>query len=153
MPYKIALTTSNGSDVDLHFGQSTEFQVFQVHEDTGTWEFLEQRNLNRATGPACAPGECPDTSQASCAPGCAAPSQAASCGGCGSGQGHRDERIEAVIAVLSDCNYILTAKIGPKPQAVLKQAGITALESPTDLGVAIGKLNTYHNKYNKITRF
>jgi predicted Fe-Mo cluster-binding NifX family protein len=162
MPYKIALTTSNGSEVDLHFGQSTEFQVFQVNEDSGTWEFLERRKLNRASAPACAPGVCSDTPQAaaSCVPGACAPpaescapqAEASSCGGCGGGQGHRDERIQAVIDVLSDCNYILTSKIGPKPQAVLKQAGITALESPADLGVAIGKLNNYHNKYSKIPR-
>jgi predicted Fe-Mo cluster-binding NifX family protein len=129
MSYKIALTSSNGADIDQHFGHTRHFTILQVDEDSGAWELLEYRDLRPQDA------ACPDAGSA--------------CGGCGSGHGHQDGRLQAVVETLAGCVYILTAKIGPKPQAVLKQAGITALESPADLSRAVQKLNVYHKRFNR----
>jgi predicted Fe-Mo cluster-binding NifX family protein len=127
MSYKIALTSSNGRQIDLHFGHTDEFQIIHVDDISGIWEILEPRKLiikELVTGGNCSGDGC-------------------------TGHGHNDVRLNAVIQILSDCRYILTARIGPKPQAVLQQAGITVLESPENIAIAIPKLHAYHLKYAK----
>ncbi len=39
---KIAVATSDGVNIDVHFGQAGSFHIFHVHED-GTHQLLEQR--------------------------------------------------------------------------------------------------------------
>jgi nitrogen fixation protein NifB len=47
---KIAVATSDGINIDLHFGQTTLFHIFDVNED-GTYQLIEQRGIiPRATG-------------------------------------------------------------------------------------------------------
>ncbi|MDR2501087.1 MAG: dinitrogenase iron-molybdenum cofactor biosynthesis protein [Treponema sp.] len=117
MSYKIALTSSDGESIDLHFGKTSAFTIVEVDERDGTWQLLETRTL--AAGPSCGP--------------------ASGCGG-----GH--ERLAAALTLLAGCEYILTAKIGPKPQAFFRRAGITALEAPPSLAAAIPPLNAYRLK-------
>jgi predicted Fe-Mo cluster-binding NifX family protein len=132
MSYKIALTSSGALAIDLHFGHTRRFDILEVNENSGEWKALEERSLQPEDPQACSPG-------------------GAFCGGggCGAGQGHQDDRLQLVIKTLSDCAYILTAKIGPRPQAVLKQAGITALESPPGIERAVQQLNAYHQRIKK----
>jgi predicted Fe-Mo cluster-binding NifX family protein len=128
MPYRIALTSSDGKFVDLHFGHAEKFSILSVDEQTGKWELLEQRLLDQADTISC---------------------PASGSGAC---HGHNDERLNLVIKTISDCQYVLTSKIGPKPQEILKRAGITALESPADINFAVSKLHVYHLKYADINR-
>jgi predicted Fe-Mo cluster-binding NifX family protein len=131
MPYKIALTSSDGKNIDLHFGHAENFLIAEVDEQQGSWKILESRAL---------PHEADNCSAANA--NCSAST------GC-TGHGHQDGRLLSVISAISDCTYILTAKIGPKPHSVLQKAGITALEAPLDIAEALPKLNTYHLKYFK----
>jgi predicted Fe-Mo cluster-binding NifX family protein len=126
MPYRIALASSNGKQVDLHFGHAESFFIIQVDEKTGAWQPVEQRLLPEA---ACGSGE----------PG----------GGC---SGHNDEKLNRVVGLLPDCRYLLTSRIGKKPHAFLQCSGIAALESPPDINEAIAKLNKYHLKYGNINK-
>jgi predicted Fe-Mo cluster-binding NifX family protein len=135
MPYKIALTSADGKSVDLHFGHTDTFQILQVDESSGSWEILEQRSIAGPEDGAAAKADC----GSSCGTG-------APVSGCG-GHGHNDTRLEAVIALLHDCRYLLTSRIGPKPSETLRCAGITALEAPADLELAVSKLHVYHLKY------
>jgi predicted Fe-Mo cluster-binding NifX family protein len=130
MLYNIALTSSDGKQVDLHFGHAVFFHIIQVDERTGLWKAVEQRDLPETT--------CGDTGF--------------DCGARGGCSGHNDERLNRVIGVLSDCRYLLTSRIGKKPHAVLQRAGITALESPPDIGEAVSRLNKYHLKYGNINK-
>ena len=41
---KIAVATSDGVTIDVHFGQATSFHIFDVAED-GTYQLLEQRQI------------------------------------------------------------------------------------------------------------
>lgn len=61
-------------------------------------------------------------------------------------------RINSITELLEGCTYLLTAKIGPKPCDLLKRSGITALESPPDIGEAVLKLNIYHRKFGKLNK-
>jgi predicted Fe-Mo cluster-binding NifX family protein len=84
MRYNIALTSSDGKQVDLHFGHAEFFYIVQVEESTGAWSSVEQRRLPAAP---CGGGES---------------------GGAGC-SGHNDERLNRVMGILSDCRYLLTS--------------------------------------------
>ncbi|MDR3122943.1 MAG: hypothetical protein LBU16_04095 [Treponema sp.] len=130
MPYRIAITSSDGKQIDLHFGHADSFYVIQVDEETGAWEPVGRRDLPEAVPEGAEPD----------------------CGGRGGCSGHNDERLNRVIGILPDCRYLLTFRIGKKPHAFLQRAGITALESPGDLSLAIPKLTAYHIKYGRINK-
>jgi predicted Fe-Mo cluster-binding NifX family protein len=137
MSYKIALTSSDGKTIDTHFGQARTFRILEVDEASGAWEFEEFRTLP------------PESCQA--VSGCAQ----AGGGACGerapvSGCGHQDGRLRQVAGLLSDCRYVLSARIGKKPHMALQRAGITALESPADISFALSKLHAYHVKYARL---
>ncbi|MBJ6802281.1 NifB/NifX family molybdenum-iron cluster-binding protein [Geomonas propionica] len=51
MELRVALATSDGTSVDLHFGRADRFAIYRLAD--GGWEHLEDR-LNQ---PACAGGE------------------------------------------------------------------------------------------------
>jgi predicted Fe-Mo cluster-binding NifX family protein len=132
MPYNIALTSSNGKQVDTHFGHADDFYILQVDEESGAWEILEKKALPASSASATG-DDCND--------------------GCGEKRHEKMmSRIETVKNILEGCTYLLTAKIGPKPCDLLRHSGITALESPPDIGEAILKLNKYHLKYGNINK-
>jgi predicted Fe-Mo cluster-binding NifX family protein len=132
MPYNIAVTSSDGKNLNLHFGRAGVFYILQIDEESGTWKILEKKELSSSS--ACSAGE-----------GCGA--------GCGEG-GHENmrSRIKTVADLLKGCTYLLTAKIGPRPSDLLKHSGITALEAPLEIEKAIPKLNKYHLKYGRINQ-
>jgi hypothetical protein len=126
--------------------------LYSVDEDEGTGRFLEVRRIPdtlQHEPEGCAPA-------AGCTPaaGCAPYAGCAPASGCGSrcGHGGADERVAAAIQVLADCVYLLTARIGPKPQMLLRRAGITALEAPPDLDRAIAQLHRYYLKQRQTAR-
>ena len=59
------------------------------------------------------------------------------------GEGHGIEEMEARARELSDCNYVLVAKIGPVASNTLDRYGISAYELPEPIEDAIYKLLTY----------
>jgi predicted Fe-Mo cluster-binding NifX family protein len=132
MSYNIAVTSSNGNQIDLHFGHTGFFYILRIDEESDTWKILEKKELPASSD--CSGGE-----------GCNT--------GCG-GNRHEDmmNRIKTVTELLAGCEYLLTAKIGPKPGDLLQHAGITALESPPDISAAVSKLNKYHLKYGRINK-
>jgi predicted Fe-Mo cluster-binding NifX family protein len=117
MPYKIAITSTDGQTVDAHFGRADCFYIYDV-DDSGAYSQTGLRSVQPL----------PEIQ-----------------GGCR----HNEQGIKPLINALSDCRYILTAQIGKRPQMLLNRSGITALESPSELSEAIGKLHKYHIKTNK----
>jgi predicted Fe-Mo cluster-binding NifX family protein len=132
MPYNIAVCSTDGRYIDLHFGHTNVFYILQIDDKTGKWEILEKKELPVSS--VCSGGE-------NCNTGC---------------NGNRHEnmmaRIKTVTELLVGCKYLLTARIGPKPGDLLRHAGITALESPPDISAAVSKLNLYHLKYGNVNK-
>lgn len=52
MAYLAAVCTSDGREVDLHFGQTERFLMIRVDEETGIWEELEYRETLPREGKA-----------------------------------------------------------------------------------------------------
>ncbi|QAT50412.1 hypothetical protein EQM14_11925 [Caproiciproducens sp. NJN-50] len=118
--YKVAIASSNGRNIDLHFGQAKEFHIIQVDEKTGRWEESELRKI-------------PDFKL--CEPDfhCR-------------GHGGDTASLKTIAGLLQDCPYLLVKKIGLYPYRILQQSGTDSLEAPCELDEAIRKLNAYHTR-------
>ena len=126
MSYRVAITSSDGINIDQHFGSTRLFYVLQI-EEAGKWQILESRAVAAE----------------------AITTLAAEQGKMGECSGHNDVFLDYVSHLLSDCTYLLTSKIGSRPYQLLMANHITPLEAPRDLSVTIEKVNQYYLK-NKI---
>lgn len=64
------------------------------------------------------------------------------------GKIHKIPEMERRVGQLSDCKYVVAAKIGPGAESALEQAGITAIELPGEIEAAVLKIW----KYNQIQK-
>lgn len=60
---------------------------------------------------------------------------------------HDEEQLSRTIDALSDCKYVLSAKIGMGAQAALQARGITPLEIAHFVDYAMTKVMLYDKKY------
>jgi nitrogen fixation protein NifB len=127
MSYRVAVTSSDGNLIDMHFGQTRYFHVIQIEEETCDWQEIELRAVDEE---AVSEQQGGDYESGSCS-------------------GHNDVLLNYIGDLLNDCTYLLTEKIGKKPYKILQQKGINSLESPYDLKEAIEKLNKYYIKNKK----
>lgn len=132
MGYKVAIASTEGIAVDVHFGQADSFAIFEVDSSTGHGEFLEWREAAESL-------QCSDDS------GCGVAAEPAACGGvCGGGSGHDPRHLRQIAERLRDSTYVLVAKIGGRANAVLASHGLHVIEASGDVGPALVKLNRYY---------
>ncbi|MBQ9305909.1 NifB/NifX family molybdenum-iron cluster-binding protein [Butyrivibrio sp.] len=112
--FKVAVATSDGINVDSHFGHVTELTIYEVDSRTGDNEPVESRKLIQS---ACKSGTCND-----------------------------HEIFELISEQLSDIEYVLAAKIGPKAVQALSRKNITALDIVADIDEAIHKVRDYRDR-------
>lgn len=60
---------------------------------------------------------------------------------------HNDSQLAQTAAALSDCKYVLSAKIGQGAQAVLRDQGVTPLEIAHLIDYAMEKVMLYDQKF------
>ncbi|MDR2860383.1 MAG: hypothetical protein LBV66_00945 [Elusimicrobiota bacterium] len=92
---KIALASSDGKFIDLHFGKCGKWTIIDFNETDKTYKVLETR-----------------LSQSLCKDG-----------------GHSQSGIEDISAILKDCSFVITARIGIWVKQLLKEKGITVIEN------------------------
>ena len=108
--YKIAVATSDGENVDLHFGRCRRFTIISVEQESGRWQVEEVRDA--PPSPEQSPG-------------------------------HDPVYLDLVSAMLSDCAYLMTSRIGPRPSGALQRHGISVLQISMPVKPAVEKLNEY----------
>jgi hypothetical protein len=126
MNYKIAVTTSSGDIVDLHFGQADNFFIYDVDSESGKYTLCEKRVIDET-------GFCTDNQ----------PAEDSGCSSC------NNAKWEYIGKLLSDCAYLLTVKIGNRPHSILLSNGTSALETPYPLEYAIKKLSDYKQQQQR----
>lgn len=119
MSYKIAVTTSDRQNINLHFGSADAFCIYELSEK-GEVQFTEIRNI---------PKEYLDAYR----------QEMKSKGCCGKNEGY----ITLVAGLLGDCKYLLTEKIGPHPYKAMQSKGISCLEVSCSIAEALEKISVY----------
>ena len=132
--YKVAVATSDGKTVDSHFGHAQSFLIFEVDEESGSFEDIEERDVTAA----CSGGECGAKTAES-------ESQSVGCGGHnGAGAGH--SQMDEIAKALSDVDYVLVARIGPHAVRALARYNVTAYDIVLPIDEAIAKINEFRKK-------
>ena len=118
MGYKVAVATSDGIHIDLHFGQTEEFTIYQVLED-GSYEQMESRQVVIAQ-------ECSKQS-------------ASGCGGCGNKKS-KNERV----SLIEDCRCVLCARCGIGTETELGKRNISSFVIEQRIDEALPKIIRYY---------
>ena len=137
MKYKVAVATSDGKTVDSHFGHVSNFLIFEVDEETGAFEDIEDRDVQAA----CSGGSCAGTQAVE-------PSGCGSGAGCGghNGVGEGASAMDLIAKALSDVDYVLVARIGPHAVRALAKYNVTAYDIVLPIDEAIAKINEFRKK-------
>lgn len=136
MVYKVAVATSDGINVDSHFGHVLSFVIYDVDEETGEYDDVEERDV----AAACSGGNCGSIQVVQ--PGCGGQNGSSSCGGSGA----PDTPMEKIAEALSDVDYVLCAKIGPHAIRALAKYNVSAYDIVLPVGQAIKKINDFRLK-------
>ena len=138
--YKVAVATSDGKTVDSHFGHAQSFLIFEVDEDSGKAEDIEERDVTAA----CSGGECGGKPVVE-------NQQAAGCGG-HNGAGEGTSVMDEIAKSLSDVDYVLVARIGPHAVRALAKYNVTAYDIVLPIDEAISKINEFRKKIKERKR-
>jgi predicted Fe-Mo cluster-binding NifX family protein len=108
---RIAVATSTGSAVDLHFGQCSAFYIYDLVGEGAAAEqpftFIE----TRAVGKACTGGT------------------------------HSHEKFAGIASTLSDCSVVLCAQIGMGALRAMEAAGMVVFEVEGNVEAALEALS------------
>ncbi|MBQ9537819.1 MAG: hypothetical protein IJU95_00990 [Treponema sp.] len=129
--FKIAIATSNGKDVDLHFGKAGELAIYEF--DGEGFHQVETRPIPRQQ----AAEESDDCSPFSCG-GCGGGAG----GGCCGGGGAASPAVEALL----DCHAVIAARIGGNVTRQFERKGISVFDVDYPVKQVLDKLAAYYKK-------
>jgi predicted Fe-Mo cluster-binding NifX family protein len=131
MAYKIAVASSDGVNVDVHFGAAESFLIFAVSDD-GNFTLEEKREyIEESSADDGIKGSC--TEKSGCKAGCGNGNG----GGCGAGGG------SAKISLIDDVRAVVAAKIGFNVVKQLERKAIASFDVETTVQEALEKITKY----------
>ena len=142
MSIKVAIATSDKSNIDLHFGQASQFEIYELCGDH--FEYLETREAPKNEQPvdeitAGAPGfGCGSGFGGGCGSGCG--------GGCGGGAGGP---VSPVVQSLLDCRSIVAAQIGQNVRRQFERNAVSVFDIELPIEEALQKLAAYYLKFGE----
>ena len=139
MGLKIAVATSDGLNVDLHFGQAAQFSIYELHGDN--FELVEKR--------AAPVNQNQDTEELNAGAGCGG-----SGGGCGNGSGGGccaggGGALSPAVENLLDCRAIVAAQLGGNVRRQFERNAISCFDIELPIEEALKKLAAYYLKFEK----
>ena len=140
MAYKIAVASSDGINVDLHFGAAKNLLIFAVADD-GKFELEEKRDLKEEE--ILAAENCSDS--AKCKSGCG--------NGNGSGAGCGNGGASAKVEQISDVRAVVAAKIGFNVTKALEKKAIANFDVECPVQEALEKITKYFYSVDNHIRF
>lgn len=141
MSYLIAVATSDGINIDLTFGATDSFHIYEVegteyHEKEVRHAIIQERDGNTADIPTI-DSSCSDKKGAGCGSGQGCGEGG---GGCGGG-GH-----SAKVDIISDCRSLVCKKIGFQAQKQLEKKAIASFDVECTVEEALTKISGYFSK-------
>ena len=141
MSIKVALASSDKTNIDLHFGQATQFEIYELRGDH--FEFLETRNVPKSEAtsedtPAYG-GGCGSGFGGGCGSGCGG--FGGGCAGGGSGQ------VSPTVQLLLDCRSVVAAQIGQNVRRQFERNAVSVFDIELPIEEALQKLAAYYLKF------
>ena len=147
MSIKVAIASSDGLNIDLHFGQAKAFLIYELKESK--FELTEKRELPVAETSATSP-ESPsnldfDGGCGGRAFGCGSGS---GCGGSGGGcGGGASGPLSPAVELLLDCRSVVAAQIGQGMRRQFERNAISVFDIELPIEEALNKLAAYYLKF------
>ena len=141
MSIKVAIASSDKTNIDLHFGQATQFEIYELRGDH--FEFLETRNAPKSEAtsedtPAYG-GGCGSGYGGGCGSGCGG--FGGGCAGGGSGQ------VSPTVQLLLDCRSVVAAQIGQNVRRQFERNAVSVFDIELPIEEALQKLAAYYLKF------
>lgn len=150
MSVKIAVATSDGENVDLHFGKADSLLIFELEEQGGTKTFVqkEARSVPAETSLEASAAQPCGTGAGGFSGGCGSGDggRCANChggGGCCGGRGNISLRVEKFL----DCRAIVAAQIGGNMRRQFERSAISCFDVELPVKEALEKLAAYYTKF------
>jgi len=124
MSYKIAVATSDGVNVDLHFGVAESLKIYAV--EGLEYHLVEERQTE----------VCKQEGDQGCSGGCG------NGGGNGCAGGEKSESVN----LISDCRAVVAAKIGRNVLRQLELKAISCFDVAMPINDALTKIIGYYHK-------
>lgn len=134
MSYRIAVATSDGVNVDLHFGAANTFVIYEV-------EGLDFRKSEVRAVP-----DFEGTPSQDCGNGCGDGSGSGCDSGCGDRNGCHGGEKSAAVEMLSDCRCIVCTKVGRSILRQFERRAISTFDITMTINEALPKIVGYYHK-------
>lgn len=125
MAVLVAVASSDGKNVDLHFGKAESFKIFKL--EGSRFVFKEERFSLKETADIKESEHSCCTEKASC--GC-------SCGG----------KESPDVALLSDCTAVVAAKFGGQVSRQFEKKAVSTFDISCPVEFALEKLSAYYKR-------
>ena len=133
MAYKIAVASSDGANVDLHFGAAESLDIYEVLDD-GSFSLLEKRKTSDSSG---------ESVSESCGQG----RKDCQSGGCGNGAA------SAKVEGICDVRAVVAARIGFNVTKALEKKAIASFDVECPVQEALEKITKYFYSVDNHIRF
>ena len=140
MSLKVALASSDGKNIDLHFGKTEKFYIYEL-KDKG-FELVESRDApKQEEKESSADSECIPDGGAGCGGGFG-------CGsGCGGGCGGASGPLSPLVEGLLDCHAIVAAQFGQNVRRQFERNAVSVFDVELPIDEALEKLAAYYLKF------
>lgn len=128
MGIKVAIATSDGLNIDLHFGQAKSFLLYEFKD--GKFELSEKREVPVDDSAVVALRHC-----------------GGSGGGCGGGAASGP--LAPAVELLLDCRAVVAAQIGQGMRRQLERNAISVFDIEIPVEDALKKLAAYYAKFGE----
>ena len=147
MSIKVAIASSDGFNVDLHFGQAKSFLIYELKDSK--FELTEKRELplseNESTSPE-APS--PQDFGGGCGGAGFGCGSGGGCGGSGGGcGGGASGPLAPAVELLLDCRAVVAAQIGQGMGRQFQRNAISVFDIELPIEEALNKLAAYYLKF------
>ena len=145
MSIKVAIASSDGLNINLHFGQAKSFLIYELKESK--FVLTEKRELSAGANEPTSP-DAPAPQDFSSGCGGADFGCGGGCGGSGGGCGGGvSGPLAPAVELLLDCRSVVAAQIGQGMRRQFERNAISVFDIELPIEEALNKLAAYYLKF------
>ena len=145
MSIKVAIASSDGLNIDLHFGQAKSFLIYELKDKK--FELIEKREVPASANESAVPDATESDFGGGCGGGFGCGS-GSGCGGSGGGcGGGASGPLAPSVELLLDCRSVVAAQIGQGIRRQFERNAISVFDIELPIEEALNKLAAYYLKF------
>ena len=148
MSIKVAIASSDGLNIDLHFGQAKSFLIYELKDKK--FELTEKREVPASANESAVPDATESDFGGGCGGGGFGCGSGSGCGGSGGGcGGGATGPLAPAVELLLDCRSVVAAQIGQRMGRQFQRNAISVFDIELPISEALEKLAAYYLKFGE----